>query len=103
MYTPVSGIWQTVWLEAVSDEAYLGEVKITTDIDKGTVKIIPFGHEALRSRYKVKASVYKNKSIRVSILNTLFIKLIGYSKSLKEFSLKHKWFRTIIYARRVRI
>ena len=35
MYTPVSGIWQTVWLEAVSDEAYLGEVKITTDIDKG--------------------------------------------------------------------
>ena len=65
MYTPVSGIWQTVWLEAVSDEAYLGEVKITTDIDKGTVKIIPFGHEALRSRYKVKASVYKNKSIIV--------------------------------------
>ncbi len=62
MYTPVSGIWQTVWLEAVSEEAYLGEVKITTDIDKGTVKIIPFGNEALRSGYKVKASVYKNKS-----------------------------------------
>ena len=62
VYTPVSGIWQTVWLEAVSNEAYLGEVKITTDIDKGTVKITPFGHEALRSNYKVKASIYKNKS-----------------------------------------
>ena len=62
VYTPVSGIWQTVWLEAVSNEAYLGEVKITTDIDKGTVKITPFGHEALRSSYKVKASIYKNKS-----------------------------------------
>ena len=62
VYTPVSGIWQTVWLEAVSNEAYLDEVKITTDIDKGTVKITPFGHEALRSSYKVKASIYKNKS-----------------------------------------
>ena len=62
VYTPVSGIWQTVWLEGVSDEAYLGEVKITTDIEKGTVKITPFGHEALRSSYKVKASIYKNKS-----------------------------------------
>ena len=62
VYTPVSGIWQTVWLEAVSNEAYLGEVKITTDIDKGIVKITPFGHEALRSSYKVKASIYKNKS-----------------------------------------
>ena len=61
VYTPVSGIWQTVWLEAVSNEAYLDEVKITTDIDKGTVKITPFGHEALRSSYKVKASIYKNK------------------------------------------
>ena len=49
-------------MEAVSNEAYLGEVKITTDIDKGTVKITPFGHEALRSSYKVKASIYKNKS-----------------------------------------
>ena len=62
VYTPVSGIWQTVWLEAVSNEAYLSEVKITTDIDKGIVKITPFGHEALRSSYKVKASIYKNKS-----------------------------------------
>ena len=62
VYTPVSGIWHTVWLEAVSNEAYLGEVKITTDIDKGIVKITPFGHEALRSSYKVKASIYKNKS-----------------------------------------
>ena len=65
VYTPVSGIWQTVWLEAVSDEAYLTEVKITTDIESGIVKIIPYGFEALRDRYTVKAEVLKNKSIIV--------------------------------------
>ncbi len=65
VYTPVSGIWQTVWLEAVSDEAYLTEVKITTDIESGIVKIIPYGFEALRDRYNVKAEVFKNKSIIV--------------------------------------
>ena len=65
VYTPVSGIWQTVWLEAVSDEAYLTEVKITTDIESGIVKIIPYGFEALRDRYTVKAEVFKNKSIIV--------------------------------------
>ena len=65
VYTPVSGIWQTVWLEAVSDEAYLTELKITTDIESGLVKIIPYGFEALRDRYTVKAEVFKNKSIIV--------------------------------------
>ena len=65
VYTPVSGIWQTVWLEAVSDEAYLTEVKITTDIESGIVKIIPYGFEALRDRYTVKAEVFNNKSIIV--------------------------------------
>lgn len=65
VYTPVSGIWQTVWLEAVSDEAYLTEVKITTDIESGIVKIIPYGFEALRDRYTVKAEVFKNKSVIV--------------------------------------
>ena len=62
VYTPVSGIWQTVWLEAVSDEAYLSEVKITTDIESGIVKIIPYGYEALRDSYLVKAEVFKNQS-----------------------------------------
>ena len=33
-YTPVSGIWQTVWLEPVN-AAHIESVKITPDIDKG--------------------------------------------------------------------
>lgn len=59
-YTPVSGIWQTVWLEAVSSEAYLKEVKITPDIDAKTVSIIPMLSEPLKPEYKVKISVSSN-------------------------------------------
>ncbi|AQT69112.1 Beta-galactosidase [Anaerohalosphaera lusitana] len=38
-YTAVTGIWQTVWLETVS-ENYIESLKITPDIDKGVVKVI---------------------------------------------------------------
>ena len=37
-YNRTSGIWQTVWLEAV-DEVYLKSVRITPDIDKGIVDV----------------------------------------------------------------
>ena len=32
-YTPVTGIWQTVWLEEVLED-YIQKVKITPDVDK---------------------------------------------------------------------
>lgn len=59
-YTPVSGIWQTVWLEAVSPEAFLKEVKITPDIDSKSVSIIPLLNKPLKPEYKVKVSVSSN-------------------------------------------
>lgn len=31
-YTPVSGIWQTVWLEAVPDHAYIENIRITPSL-----------------------------------------------------------------------
>lgn len=37
-YTSTSGIWKTVWLEAVS-ENYVENYKLTPDIDKGVIKI----------------------------------------------------------------
>jgi beta-galactosidase/beta-glucuronidase len=37
-YTAVSGIWQTVWLEPVP-EAYIAGLKITPDVDAGTVRV----------------------------------------------------------------
>ena len=38
-YTPVSGIWQTVWLESVS-ESYIKELKIPQTDEAATVKVI---------------------------------------------------------------
>jgi hypothetical protein len=37
-YTPVSGIWQTVWMEPVSSECYIKSVQITPDFDKKEVE-----------------------------------------------------------------
>ncbi|UKS24269.1 glycoside hydrolase family 2 [Paenibacillus sp. HWE-109] len=37
-YTRTTGIWQTVWMEAVAAEAYLDKVKITPDIDEKQVE-----------------------------------------------------------------
>lgn len=47
-YTPVTGIWQTVWLEPVATE-YIANVKSTPDIDKGklTVKVCTEAKNAL--------------------------------------------------------
>lgn len=39
-YTPVSGIWQTVWMEPVST-AYFNDLRINPDIDAGTLTIAP--------------------------------------------------------------
>ena len=39
-YTPVSGIWQTVWLEPVA-EVHLSSIKTTPDIDRRTLRIEP--------------------------------------------------------------
>jgi beta-galactosidase/beta-glucuronidase len=38
-YTAVSGIWQTVWLEAVP-QTYITGLKITPDVDAGTVRVL---------------------------------------------------------------
>ncbi|NRF90614.1 glycoside hydrolase family 2 [Paenibacillus frigoriresistens] len=37
-YTRTTGIWQTVWMEAVAAEGYLDKVKITPDIDEKQVE-----------------------------------------------------------------
>lgn len=38
MYTCVTGIWQTVWLEPVAPQS-IGSIKITPDIDNNTLKL----------------------------------------------------------------
>lgn len=38
-YTPVSGIWQTVWLEPVPRERRLAELRVTPELDERRVRI----------------------------------------------------------------
>ncbi len=59
-YTATSGIWQTVWLEAISD-AHIASVKLLPDIDNGTInvksKIVSKGD------YTLKATVYDGENV----------------------------------------
>lgn len=40
-YTPVSGIWQTVWLEPVPKEFHLSELRLTPDVEGKRLSIVP--------------------------------------------------------------
>lgn len=71
MYTPVSGIWQTVWLEAVSPEAYIKEVKILSDIDNKTVTMTPLNNIPLVKSYKTVVKIFwKGQEITHGIVNS---------------------------------
>jgi beta-galactosidase/beta-glucuronidase len=78
-YSPVSGIWQTVWLEAVSGEAYLGEARIIPDIDNQTVSILPLLDEASKSGYTVR--------VRVSDLSGLVSEETGPADEVTELKI----------------
>ena len=43
MYTPTTGIWQTVWLEPIPKTG-IDNIKIVPDIDKGVIKLIVNTH-----------------------------------------------------------
>lgn len=46
-YVPVSGIWQTVWLEQVNRMMAIGNVAVVSDIDQGAINVTIRGdHEA---------------------------------------------------------
>ena len=55
-YTPVTGIWQTVWLEAVADN-YISSLKPTPDIDNGTLSIVAVAENA-KSGDKIQVSAW---------------------------------------------
>lgn len=63
MYIPASGIWQTVWLEAVA-QAHITDIKLTPDVDKSRLKITIFTSDA-GSKMNVQAIV-KNKELLVA-------------------------------------
>ena len=46
-YTPVSGIWQTVWIEPVPATLHLAELRLTPDIDAGGLNVVALTNEAV--------------------------------------------------------
>lgn len=44
-YTPVSGIWQTVWMEPVPAKLHLAELRLTPDVDAGGLRVAALVNE----------------------------------------------------------
>lgn len=45
-YTPVSGIWQTVWMEPVPAKLHLAELRLTPDVDAVGLRVVALTNEA---------------------------------------------------------
>ena len=68
-YTPVSGIWQTVWLEAVP-ESYIKGLKITTDDEAATIKVFAEGKKVLTLEEGGMSYEFDGDEIKVAPENT---------------------------------
>ena len=78
LYTRTTGIWQTVWLEAVPDDVYITQVKFTRRCTKGAVMVQARldGHtdalQVLRARMLAKGEVDGRGDIAASRLVTYY-------------------------------
>ncbi|MEM6379233.1 MAG: sugar-binding domain-containing protein, partial [Bacteroidota bacterium] len=68
-YTPVSGIWQTVWLEPVP-EFRINHLTITPDIDQNKVSIDVSSNQYPLANYSIRATVSDGAGNEFSIANT---------------------------------
>lgn len=59
-YTPVSGIWQTVWLEPVSEQS-LSALKIIPDIDHNQVSLTAISRTGMTEDCQVKIEVLEDE------------------------------------------
>ena len=85
-YSPVSGIWQTVWLEPVNGELSLEELKITPDIDKGEIAFENHTDYAMSGKdYGVKLTVSSKGKVIASVLSP-----INFAVAIKIPS-QHLW------------
>jgi hypothetical protein len=58
MYTETTGIWQTVWLEAVPQAAYLSRIRMIPDIDGATLRLYTEGVNLRGRNYRFQ--IYDN-------------------------------------------
>ena len=61
-YTPVTGIWQTVWLEPVA-EAHIATLKTTPDIDNHQLQVEVQTEGLVGKGYQAKVSVYDGQKL----------------------------------------
>ena len=73
-YTPVTGIWQTVWLEPVAAQ-HIAHLKTTPDIDKKTVKVEVATNVCSPDKVEVKVFDGKNLVAKGAALNGVPVEL----------------------------
>ena len=73
-YTPVTGIWQTVWLEPVAAQ-HIDHLKTTPDIDKKTVKVEVTTNVCSPDKVEVKVFDGKNLVAKGAALNGVPVEL----------------------------
>lgn len=73
-YTPVTGIWQTVWLEPVATE-YITNLKTTPNIDNNSVKVEVASNTTSANKVEVKVFDGKNLVAKGAALNGVPVEL----------------------------
>ena len=73
-YTPVTGIWQTVWLEPVATQ-YITNLKTTPDIDNNSVKVEVAANTTSADKVEVKVFDGKNLVAKGAALNGVHVEL----------------------------
>jgi beta-galactosidase/beta-glucuronidase len=69
-YTPVSGIWQTVWIEPVAQQS-IAKLKITPNVDDKLLRITAYGKLENSDEYNVKIQAFDGDTKVASVLGKL--------------------------------
>ncbi|WP_420602914.1 glycoside hydrolase family 2 protein [Flagellimonas sp.] len=56
-YTPVTGIWQTVWLEPVPDQS-IKSIKITPDVDNQQLAVTTISNKTSKATHSIRLTAY---------------------------------------------
>jgi len=65
-YTPVSGIWQTVWIEPVNGGMAIGNVRVTADIDRSEILVEVTSDRVLALEHQVVCATVLDKGREIA-------------------------------------
>lgn len=69
-YTPISGIWQTVWIESVPKNA-IASIRVTTEEENVTIEVLG-GEDKKVITYDDKVIEFEGKSVTFEVENAVF-------------------------------